>query len=221
MGMSVMHAGQIGSITALGWSFSAMIVARLDDKQATRLIIVGPILLTIGMFLLAWAIDAGNLPVDDDRRSPLCGIGFGISNGFICQRTIATSDDRGARRDLRRDPDLRGAGRRAGRGLCRHHRHQRRLSGLLDASTRPIVWTFLIGGLLGRARRSSRPSGSRARRRPPPLAPPARGVDCPVTSGLGSHAHAASVHAGSRPIGRALLSLAWLPRARVFRGPLP
>ncbi|HEY1384376.1 MAG TPA: MFS transporter, partial [Dongiaceae bacterium] len=76
MGLSVMHAGQIASITALGWSFSAMLVARSGDKQATRLIIVGPILLTFGMFLLAWAVDGQNLLVTAIALA-FCGIGFG------------------------------------------------------------------------------------------------------------------------------------------------
>lgn len=147
LGMSIMHAGQIGSITALGWSFSAMFVARLDDKQATRLIIVGPILLTIGMFMLAWSIDAGNLPVIMTGLA-LCGVGFGISNGFVCQRTIATSAT--AERDVTSGaiPTFEGLGAALGAAFA----------GIIatgtgfpdiDPSTRPMVWAFLIGGLLG------------------------------------------------------------------------
>jgi MFS family permease len=147
LGMSVMHAGQIGSITALGWSFSAMLVARLDDKQATRLIIVGPILLTIGMFMLAWAIDAKDLPVIMAGLA-LCGVGFGICNGFICQRTIATSDS--GERDVTSGaiPTFEGLGAALGAAFA----------GIIaistgfpeaDPSTRPLVWAFLIGGLLG------------------------------------------------------------------------
>lgn len=147
LGMSVLQAGQIGSITALGWSFSAMIVARLGDKLATRLIIVGPVLLTIGMFLLAWATDAGNLAAIMTGLA-LCGVGFGISNGFICQRTIATSET--AERDATSGaiPTFEGLGAALGAAFA----------GIiatgagfpdLDPSTRPIAWAFLIGGLLG------------------------------------------------------------------------
>jgi len=147
LGMSVMHAGQIGSITALGWSFSAMIVARLDDKQATRLIIVGPILLTIGMFMLAWAIDATNLPVIVTGLA-LCGIGFGISNGFICQRTIATSES--AERDATSGaiPTFEGLGAALGAAFAGIIATSTGFPDI-DPSTRPMVWAFLIGGLLG------------------------------------------------------------------------
>jgi MFS family permease len=147
LGMSVMHAGQIGSITALGWSFSAMIVARLDDKQATRLIIVGPILLTIGMFMLAWAIDAGNLPVIMTGLA-LCGVGFGISNGFICQRTIATSAS--AERDVTSGaiPTFEGLGAALGAAFAGIIATSTGFPDI-DPSTRPMVWAFLIGGLLG------------------------------------------------------------------------
>ncbi len=147
LGMSVMHAGQIGSITALGWSFSAMIVARLDDKQATRLIIVGPILLTIGMFMLAWAIDAENLPVIMTGLA-LAGVGFGISNGFICQRTIATSAT--AERDVTSGaiPTFEGLGAALGAAFAGIIATSTGFPDI-DPSTRPMVWAFLIGGLLG------------------------------------------------------------------------
>lgn len=146
LGLTVMHAGQIGSITALGWSFSAMIVARSGEKQATRLIIVGPILLTIGMFLLAWAINDANL-IAIIVGLALCGIGFGISNGFICQRTIAASTT--TERDVTSGaiPTFEGLGAALGAAFC----------GIIatsvgfpdaDASTYPIMLPFLIGGLL-------------------------------------------------------------------------
>lgn len=147
MGLSVMQAGQIASITALGWSFSAMLVARLSDKQATRLIIAGPILLTLGMFLLAWAVDRRDLAVTGIALA-LCGIGFGISNGFICQRTIGASGN--TERDVTSGaiPTFEGLGAALGAAFA----------GIiaigagfpeLDSSTRPIVWAFVIGGLLG------------------------------------------------------------------------
>ena len=146
LGLSVMHAGQIGSITALGWSFSAMMVSRTGDKQATRLIIVGPILLTIGMFLLAWAIDGKNLPAIVVGLA-MCGIGFGISNGFICQRTIGASQT--TERDVTSGaiPTFEGLGAALGAAFC----------GIIatsagfpdaDASTYPIMLPFLIGGVL-------------------------------------------------------------------------
>jgi len=147
MGLSVMQAGQIASIVALGWSFSAMLVARMSDRQATRLIIAGPILLTLGMFLLAWGVDAGSLIVTSVALAA-CGVGFGIANGFICQRTIAASGD--AERDVTSGaiPTFEGLGAALGAALA----------GIiaisagfpeLDASARPIVWAFVIGGLLG------------------------------------------------------------------------
>ena len=138
LGMSVMHAGQVGSITALGWSFSAMVVARLDDKQATRLIIVGPILLTIGMFMLAWAIDVENLLVIMTGLA-LCGVGFGISNGFICQRTIATSAS--AERDVTSGaiPTFEGLGAALGAAFAGIIATSTGFPDI-DPSTRPIVW---------------------------------------------------------------------------------
>jgi MFS family permease len=147
MGMSVMHAGQIASITALGWSVSAMAVARAGERQATRLIIAGPILLTLGMFLLAWGIDQQSL-VTTAIALAACGVSFGISNGFVCQRSIAASEF--AERDVTSGaiPTFEGLGGALGAAV----------SGIvatstgfpvLDASTRPIAWAFVIGGLLG------------------------------------------------------------------------
>jgi MFS family permease len=147
MGLSVMQAGQLASITALGWSFSAMLVARLDDRQATRLIILGPVLLTLGMFLLAWAVDAGTIGVTAIALAA-CGVGFGISNGFICQRTIGASGT--TERDVTSGaiPTFEGLGAALGAAF----------SGIiaisagfpeLDAGARPIVWAFVVGGLLG------------------------------------------------------------------------
>lgn len=137
MGMSVMHAGQIASLTALGWSFSAMIVARVGARAASRLIIVGPVLLAIGMFLLAWSVDRGALVMMGIALTA-CGIGFGISNGFLCQRTI------GAANTMERDvtsgaiPTFEGLGAALGAGFPD-----------LDSTTRPMTITFLVGGLLG------------------------------------------------------------------------
>jgi MFS family permease len=147
MGLSVMHAGQIASITALGWSFSAMLVPRLAEKQATRLIIAGPVLLTFGMFLLAWAVDDGSLVVTSIALA-LCGIGFGISNGFICQRTIGASDNR--ERDVTSGaiPTFEGLGAALGAAFAGIIAISAGFPDL-DSSTRPIAWTFFIGGLLG------------------------------------------------------------------------
>ncbi len=114
--------------------------------MATRLIMVGPILLTIGMFLIAWAIDAGSLTAIVIGLA-LCGIGFGISNGFICQRTIATSAT--TERDVTSGaiPTFEGLGAALGAAFA----------GIIatgagfpdiDSSTRPMVWAFVIGGLL-------------------------------------------------------------------------
>lgn len=147
MGTSVMHAGQFASLTALGWSFSAMIVARAGAATATRLIIVGPILLTLGMLVLAWSVDRGDMPIMGVALAA-CGIGFGISNGFLCQRTIAASE--GAERDVTSGaiPTFEGLGSAIGAALA----------GIiaigagfpfLDATPRPIAITFLVGGLLG------------------------------------------------------------------------
>ena len=146
MGMSVMHAGQISSLTALGWSFSAMIVARAGAATATRLIIVGPILLTIGMLALAWSIDRGVLSVMAVALIA-CGIGFGISNGFLCQRTIAASDN--AERDVTSGaiPTFEGLGSAIGAAFAGIIAASAGFP-LLDATPRPIAMTFLIGGLL-------------------------------------------------------------------------
>jgi MFS family permease len=147
MGLSVMHAGQLASITALGWSFSAMLVARLSERSATRLIIAGPILLTAGMFLLGWAVDRGSLLVTSIALAA-CGVGFGISNGFLCQRTISCSHD--AERDVTSGaiPTFEGLGAALGAAFA----------GIiaigtgfpvLDPSPRPIVIAFVVGGILG------------------------------------------------------------------------
>lgn len=146
MGLSVMQAGQIASITALGWSFSAMFVARFE-KQATRLIIVGPILLTFGMFLLAWAVDRGSIAATSVALAA-CGIGFGISNGFLCQRTIGASDN--AERDVTSGaiPTFEGLGAALGAAFAGIIATGAGFP-VLDSSPRPIVIAFLVGGLLG------------------------------------------------------------------------
>jgi len=147
MGMSVMHSGQMSSLTALGWSFSAMAVARVGIRAATALIMIGPVLLTFGMFLMAWSVDRqAALPMAIALTA--CGMGFGISNGFLCQRTIGASDS------LERDvtsgaiPTFEGLGAALGAAF----------SGIIaasagfperDATSAPVSMTFLVGGLLG------------------------------------------------------------------------
>jgi hypothetical protein len=146
MGMSVLHAGQISSLTALGWSFSAMLVARAAPVTATRLIMIGPVLLTIGMLALAWSIDQSVASVMA-AGLVACGIGFGISNGFLCQRTIAASDN--AERDVTSGaiPTFEGLGAAIGASFAGIIAASAGFP-LLDATPRPIAMTFLIGGLL-------------------------------------------------------------------------
>lgn len=147
MGMSVLHAGQIASLTALGWSFSAMAVARLGTRSANWLIVIGPVLLTMGMFLLAWSVDRHAVIVMAVALTA-CGIGFGISNGFLCQRTIGASD--ALERDVTSGaiPTFEGLGAALGAAFA----------GIiaagagfpdLNATTAPLTLTFLVGGLLG------------------------------------------------------------------------
>ena len=147
MGLSVMQAGQIASIVALGWSFSAMAVARLNDRQATWLIMVGPIILTAGMFLLALGVHRSDILITSIALAA-CGIGFGISNGFLCQRTISTSES--GERDVTSGaiPTFEGLGAALGAAFA----------GIVatsagfpfaDASPRPVVIAILIGGFLG------------------------------------------------------------------------
>ena len=147
MGLSVMEAGQIASIVALGWSFSAMAVARLNDRQATWLIMVGPIVLTAGMFLLALGVHRSDILVTSVALAA-CGIGFGISNGFLCQRTISASES--GERDVTSGaiPTFEGLGAALGAAFA----------GIIatsagfpfgDASPRPVVIAILVGGFLG------------------------------------------------------------------------
>ncbi len=147
MGMSVMHAGQIASLTALGWSFSAMAVARLGSRSADWMIVIGPILLTIGMFLLAWSVDRNAIVVMGVALT-VCGIGFGISNGFLCQRTI------GASHAMERDvtsgaiPTFEGLGAALGAAFAGIIAVTAGFPAL-DTTTAPLTLSFLIGGLLG------------------------------------------------------------------------
>lgn len=146
-GMSVLHAGQVASATALGWSVAAMAVARLGERAISWLIVIGPIVLTCGMFLLAWSVDNDSLPVMVAALTA-CGVGFGISNGFLCQRTIAAAE--AAERDVTSGaiPTVEGIGASLGAAFA----------GIVavaagfpvaDPSTRPITIAFLIGGILG------------------------------------------------------------------------
>lgn len=146
MGMTVMHAGQISSLTALGWSFSAMIVARAGTQTATRLIMVGPVFLAFGMLLLAWAVEH-SMTLTMAVGLVACGIGFGISNGFLCQRAIAASD--AAERDVTSGaiPTFEGLGAAIGAAFAGIIAAGAGFP-LLDASSHPIAMTFLVGGLL-------------------------------------------------------------------------
>jgi MFS family permease len=147
MGLSVMHAGQIASITALGWSASAMAVARVGERQATRLIVAGPILLTVGMFVLAWGIDQRSI-LTTAIALAACGVSFGISNGFVCQRSIAASEF--AERDVTSGaiPTFEGLGGALGAAVAGIVATSTGFPAA-DSGTRPIVWAFVIGGLLG------------------------------------------------------------------------
>ncbi len=89
-GQSALIAGQVASLTAIGWSASALIVARAPQKVAPLLIVAGPLLLALGIGGIAASLSLQSL-AGMGVALVVNGLGFGVSHGFITQRTIALS----------------------------------------------------------------------------------------------------------------------------------
>ena len=87
-GKSALLAGQIASLTAIGWSFSAMMVARAPQTLTGGLIVAGPTSLALGLAGIAASLAYPSL-IGMAVAMTVIGIGFGVSHGFISQRTIA------------------------------------------------------------------------------------------------------------------------------------
>jgi len=90
-GMPALVAGQIASLTAIGWSVSALIVAKTRQSKTAALVVAGPTSLAIGLGAIAGSLSLHSL-VGMSASLFVIGIGFGVSHGFISQRTIAHSE---------------------------------------------------------------------------------------------------------------------------------
>jgi MFS family permease len=84
---SVFFAGQFSTITALSWSVTALAISRFDKRKGRSMLILGPLLLTLGLALLVfWSslpLAAGALALF------MLGSGFGLSYSFITEYVIA------------------------------------------------------------------------------------------------------------------------------------
>lgn len=89
-GTAPVVAGQIASVPALAWSAAAIAVAKLSERPAGWSIAVGPAALALGLGLVAMAVAAMALPLML-LGLLLCGMGFGLSHGFLSQRIIAAA----------------------------------------------------------------------------------------------------------------------------------
>lgn len=97
-GGSAVIAGYFGALTAIGWSTSAILVARVPPHRSDIALIAGPCLVTTTTLATGWllSIQASLVPLAGCLL--LIGMGFGICWAFLAQRTQAVA--RPAERDL-------------------------------------------------------------------------------------------------------------------------
>lgn len=89
-GTSVFFAGQFAAITAFAWSVAAIFIGRVDARISRSMLILGPVLLTLGLALLVlWH----QLPLAVSALALISiGTGFGISYGFFTEHVIGMAD---------------------------------------------------------------------------------------------------------------------------------
>ena len=91
-GTSVFFAGQYATITAFSWSMAAIFIGRVGRRVSGAMLILGPLLLTLGLALLAFW-DALPLAVSAIGLVSV-GSGFGISYGFFTEHVIGMAAER-------------------------------------------------------------------------------------------------------------------------------
>jgi hypothetical protein len=91
-GTSVFFAGQYAAITAFSWSMAAIFIGRVGRRVSRAMLILGPLLLTLGLALLTFW-DALPLAVSAIGLVSV-GSGFGISYGFFTEHVIGMAAER-------------------------------------------------------------------------------------------------------------------------------
>jgi hypothetical protein len=86
-GTSVFFAGQFAAITAFSWSVAAIFITRVGRRTGRTMLVLGPALLTLGLAMLVFWLNA---PLALNALALMAlGIGFGVSYGFITEHVIA------------------------------------------------------------------------------------------------------------------------------------
>ncbi|HEY2890189.1 MAG TPA: MFS transporter [Dongiaceae bacterium] len=90
-GTSVFFAGQFSAITALAWSLSAIYISRYDKSVGQPMLILGPLLLTLGLAaLMFWTV----MPLYISAFALISlGAGFGLSYTFFTEYVIGLSPE--------------------------------------------------------------------------------------------------------------------------------
>jgi len=90
-GTSVFFAGQFSAITALAWSLSAIYISRYDKSVGRPMLILGPLLLTLGLAaLMFWNV----MPLYISAFALISlGAGFGLSYTFFTEYVIGLSPE--------------------------------------------------------------------------------------------------------------------------------
>jgi MFS family permease len=90
--LNPLTAGYMVAGASLAWTVAALAVASLTDKWPRRLIVTGPIAMSVGLFGVAMVMAPGpvaalTLPIS------LIGIGIGVSWAFIAQHVMTGAKD--------------------------------------------------------------------------------------------------------------------------------
>ncbi|WEZ85140.1 MFS transporter [Rhizobium sp. 32-5/1] len=103
-------AGAIGAGMAVSWSLTAIAVASLKSAETRHLVMqVGPVLVLIGLFLVALAIGTDQLWLVIPAQGAI-GAGFGTSWGTLSQLMMDVSSDEERDRTSAMLPTLQSAG---------------------------------------------------------------------------------------------------------------
>jgi len=116
-GASTALAGVLVSLTALAWSTTAILTAGAGPVYARRSVLGGPVLLAIGLAVVAAGLGGGALGVAAFGIA-LVGCAFGASWAFLSQRVMALATAEDHDRTAAAIPTLQAAGGAAGAALA-------------------------------------------------------------------------------------------------------
>lgn len=116
-GLGALEAGYVVAVEALAWTAAALAVAGAGEAWRSRLIVIGPASILVGVTGITVLMDRGSLAAVAGAGA-LLGAGFGLSYSFISQRVIGSFGDAARARGSSAIGAVRNAGGALGAALA-------------------------------------------------------------------------------------------------------